>query len=192
MRRFNYTSYVTPDDPKRQRTELYGKYRTEAKSLQEVAEGFLADLDDATLLNVEGSIDSQDLAQNTLRFTFSFIEPYPCTTLVEMQEVSEGPLHELTQEGFVAWAEDRVRSEPAVDGKPNTVEWELAQVLHRLHTDQLQEEKASDLRAWMSDVLWSGQKGYAEMSRAELLQELQSELIDLAGDSFDTIEDAVE
>jgi hypothetical protein len=192
MRRFNCTSYVTPDDPKRQRTEHYGKFRTEAQTPHEVAQGFLADLDDATLLNVEGSIDSKNLQQNKLRLTFSFLEPYSCTTLVEMQEVEEGPVHPLTPEGFVAWAEDRVRAEPTVEGKPNSVELELAHVLHQLEAEDLHNESSRDLRVWLADILWSGHRGYSEMSREELLAQLQVEFIDDAEESFDTVEDALE
>ncbi len=192
MRRFNYTSYVTPNDPKRQRTELYGKFRTEATTPHDVAAGFLADLHDATLLNVDGKVDSSDLSQNKLRFTFTFIEPYPSSVLVEMQEVAEGTIHPLTQEGFVAWAEDRVKAEPIVDGKSNSVELELAGVLHQRMVEGMYEEKANDLRIWLSELLWSGQRGYGEMSREELLQQLQVDFIDHASESFDTIEDALE
>ena len=192
MRRFNYTSYVTPDDPKRQRTELYGKFRTEATNPHDVAAGFLADLYDATLLNVEGKIDCEVLSQNKIQFTFTFIEPYPSSVLVEMQEVEEGTLHLLTQEGFVAWAEDRVKAEPIVDGKSNSVELELAGVLHQRMVEGMYEEKANDLRVWLSELLWSGQRGYGEMSREELLHRLQVDFIDNACESFDTVEDALE
>ena len=63
---------------------------------------FLVDLYDATLLNVEGKMDCDMLSQNKVRFTFTFIEPYPSSVLVEMQEVEEGPIHPLTQDGFIA------------------------------------------------------------------------------------------
>jgi hypothetical protein len=192
LRRFNYTSYVTPDDPKRQRTELYGKFRTEATNPHDVAAGFLADLHDATLLNVEGKIDSSNLSKNKVKFTFTFIEPYPSSVLVEMQEVAEEPVHPLTQEGFVAWAEDRVKAEPIVAGKPNSVELELAGVLHQRMVEGMYDEKTSDLRVWLSELLWSGQRGYGEMSREELLQQLQVDFIDDACDSFETVEDALE
>jgi len=192
MRRFNYTSYVTPDDPKRQRTELYGKFRTEATNPHDVAAGFLADLHDATLLNVDGKIDSKVLSQNKLSFTFTFIEPYPSSVLVEMQEVEEGTLHPLSQEGFVAWAEDRVKVEPVIDGKSNSVELDLAGVLHQFEVDDLHNESSSDLRVWLADILWSGKRGYGEMSREELLHHLQVDFIDHASESYDTIEDALE
>jgi len=192
LRRFNYASYVTPNDPKRQRTELYGKFRTEATNPHDVAAEFLADLHDATLLNVDGKIDSKVLPKNKLSFTFTFIEPYPSSVLVEMQEVVEGTLHPLTQEGFLAWAEDRVKAEPVVDGKPNSVELELAGVLHQLEVDELQGESSGDLRAWLADIFWSGRQGYAEMSRDELLDRLQSDFIDQVVESFETIEDALE
>lgn len=192
MRRFNCISYVTPDDPKRQRTECYGKFRTEATNPHDVAAEFLADLDDATLLNVEGKINSDDLSQNKIQFTFTFIEPYPSKVLVEMQEVEEGTLHPLSQEGFITWAEDRVRAEPIVDGKPNSVELELAGFLHQRIVEGMYDEKANDLRVWLSDILWSGQRGYGEMSREELLHQLQVEFIDHACESFDTVEDALE
>lgn len=83
MRRFNFISYVTPNDPKRQRTEGYGKIRTEAMTTHEIAREFLADLYDATLLNVAGRIDADVLSQNKLQFTYAFIEPYPSSALVE-------------------------------------------------------------------------------------------------------------
>jgi hypothetical protein len=192
LRRFDYTSFVTPDDPKRQRTELYGKIRTEATNPHDVAAEFLADLHDAILLNVEGSIDSDDLSQNKLQFTFTFEEPYPSSVLVEMQEVEEGTLHPLTQDGFVAWAEDRVKAEPIVDGKPNSVELELARVLHQFEAEDLHNESSGELRAWLADILWIGQQGYSEMSRDELLDRLQSDFIDQVVESFETIEDALE
>lgn len=192
MRRFNYTSYVTPNDPKRQRTERYGKFRTEATHPHDVAAEFLADLHDATLFNVEGHIDCDDLSQNKLQFTFTFVEPYPSSVLVEMQEVEEGTLHPLSQEGFVAWAEDRVKAEPVVDGKPNSVELELARILHQRMAEAMYDEKSSELRAWLSDILWAGQQGYAELPREELLSQLQADFIDAAEESVETVEDALE
>jgi hypothetical protein len=192
LRRFNYTSYVTPDDPKRQRTELYGKFRTEASNPNDVAAEFLADLHDATLLNVEGDIGSDVLSQNKVRFTFTFIEPFPSSVLVEMQEVEEGPIHPLSREGFVAWAEERVTAEPVAEGKPNSVELELAGVLHQFEVDDLHNESSSDLRVWLAEILWSGKRGYSEMSREELLHHLQVDFIDHASESYDTVEDALE
>lgn len=192
MRRFNFISYVTPNDPKRQRTEQYGKIRTEATTPHAIAQEYLAVLNDATLLNVDGHIDSEDLPQNKLEFTYTFIEPYPSSVLVEMQEVEEEATHPLTQEGFVAWAEDRVKANPIVDGKPNSVELELAGVLHQLEVDDLQNESAGDLRAWLSTLLWIGQKGLSEMTREQLLHLLQIDFIDHASESYDTIEDALE
>ncbi|BBO31100.1 hypothetical protein [Lacipirellula parvula] len=192
MRRFNYTSYLAPNDPKRQRKELYGKFRTAAASPHDVAKEFLATLHDAVLLNVEGRIDSEVLSKNKLRLTYSFESPFSGTALVEMQEVEEAATHPLTQEGFIAWAEDRVEAEPVVDGKPNSVELELAGVLHERLVERLYEEKARDLQAWLSDILWSGHRGYSEMPREELLNQLQIEFIEDAEESFDTVEDALE
>ena len=192
MRRFNYTRYVTPNDPKRQRTEQYGRIRTEVTTPHDIAREYLADLHDAVLLNVEGRIDSEDLSQNKLQFVFTYDVPYPSSVLVEMQEVEEGCLHPLTQEGFIAWAEERVNEAPIVAGKPNSVELELAGVLHQNEVDDLQEEDAGDLRAWLSDLLWIGRKGYSEMSRQELLHQLEVDFIDHASESYDTIEDALE
>ena len=192
LRRFDYISFVTPNDPKRQRTELHGKFRTEAANPHDVAAEFLADLHDATLLNVEGNIDSDDLSHNKLQFTFTFVEPYPSSVLVEMQEVEEGTLHPLTQDGFVAWAEDRVKAEPIVDGKPNSVELELARILHQRMAEAMYDEKSSELRAWLSDILWSGQQGYAELPREELLSQLQADFIEDADESIETVEDALE
>ena len=192
MRRFNYTRYVTPNDPKRQRTEQYGKIRTEAATPHVIAREYIADLDDAVLLNVEGRIDSEDLSQNKLQFVFTYDVPYPGSVLVEMQEVGEGPIHPLTQEGFVAWAEDRVKAEPIVDGQPNSVELELAGVLHQRMVEAMHDEKTSDMAAWLSDLLWSGQRGYVELSREELLHQLEADFIDDADDSIDTVEDALE
>ena len=192
MRRFNFTRYVTPSDPKRQRTEQYGKIRTEATSPHAIAQEYLADLHDAVLLNVEGRIDSDVLSQNQLQFVFTYDVPYPSSVLVEMQEVEEGLTHPLTQEGFVAWAEERVKEEPVVAGKPNSVELELAGVLHQRLVEAMYDEKVSDLAAWLSDLLWSGQRGYVEWSREELLHQLQADFIDDADDSIDTVEDALE
>jgi hypothetical protein len=192
LRRFDYTSFVTPNDPKRQRTELYGKFRTEAANPHDAAAEFLADLHDATLINVDGRIDSDDVSQNRFQFTFTFVEPYPSSVLVELHEVEEGTLHPLSQEGFVAWAEDRVKSEPIVDGEPNSVELELAHVLHQFEAEDLHNESSGDLRAWLADILWIGQQGYSEMSREELLHQLQVDFIDHASESFDTVEDALE
>ncbi|BBO34442.1 hypothetical protein [Lacipirellula parvula] len=192
MRRFNCTTHLTPDDPKRQRSELYGKFRTDATSPHEVATGFLATLHDGVLLSVDGRIDSQDLKQNKLRLTYSFGLPFPGTALVEMQEIEEKLTHPLTQEGFVAWAEDRVVAEPTVEGKPNSVELELAGILHERLVEGMCEEKTRDLQAWLGDILWSGHRGYSEMSREELLAQLQIEYIDDAEEAFDTVEDALE
>jgi hypothetical protein len=192
MRRFNYISYITPADPKRQRSERYGKVRTKADAPQEIAVEFLAEIEDTVLQNIDGRIDSEDLSQNTFRFEFTFVEPYPGSVLVEMQEVEEGATHPLTKEGFIAWAEHRVESEPMVGGKSNSVELELAGFLHQRLVDGMHEEKARDLQAWLSDILWSGKQGYSEMSRDELLQHLQTDVIDDACESIETIEDALE
>ena len=65
-------------------------------------------------------------------------------------------------------------------------------MLHQRLVEGMYEEKANDLRVWLSELLWSGQRGYGEMSREELLQQLQVDFIDDACDSFDTVEDALE
>ena len=192
MRRFNFTRYVTPNDPKRQRTEQYGKIRTEAATPHAIAREYLAELHDAVLLSVEGRMDSEDLSQNKVQFVFTYDVPYPSSVLVEMQEVGEGLIHPLTQEGFVAWAEDRVKADPMVDGKPNSVELELAGVLHQRLMEAMYDEKTSNLAAWLSDILWSGQRGYVELSREELLHQLQADYIDGADDSIDAVEDALD
>lgn len=192
MRRFNFTSYITPRDPKRQRTEHYGKIRTEETTPHVIALEYLAGFPDAVLLNVEGRIDSDSLSQNKLQLTYSFESPFPGTAVVEMQEVEEAATHPLTQAGFIAWAEDRVSVEPTVDGKPNSVELELARVLHERMVEAMYDEKSSDLRVWLSDILWSGQRGYAELPRAELLSQLQADFIDGADESIETVEDALE
>ncbi|WP_428307965.1 hypothetical protein [Lacipirellula sp.] len=191
-RRFNYTRYASPNDAKLQRTEQYGKIRTDAATPHAIAREYLADLHDAVLLNIQGRIDSKDLSQNKLQFVFTYDVPYPSSVLVEMQEVEEGLTHPLTQEGFVAWAEDRVVAEPTIEGKPNSVELELAGVLHERLVEGMYKEKARDLQAWLGDILWSGHRGYSEMSREELLAQLQIEYIDDAEEAFDTVEDALE
>lgn len=104
MRGFNFTSYVTPDDPKRQRTESYGKIRTEATTPDAIARDLLVDLPDATLLSVDGGVDGKNPSQNKLQLAYAFVEPCLSSVLVEMQEVEEEAVHPLSQEGFIAWA----------------------------------------------------------------------------------------
>lgn len=62
-------------------------------------------------------------------------------------------LHPLTLDGFVAWAQDRVKAAPIVEGKSNSVELELAHVLHQFEAEDLHNESSSDLRAWLADIL---------------------------------------
>ena len=107
---------------------------------------FLADLHDATLLNVEG----QHRLQTTCRRTKSSSpsrssSPIPARYWSRCRKWRRGMLHPLTQEGFVAWAEDRVKAEPIVDGKPNSVELELAGVLHQRMVEAMYDEKIQRL-----------------------------------------------
>jgi len=85
-----------------------------------------------------------------------------------------------------------MQATPMVDGNPNSVELELATLLHGFETEELLEESAGDLRVWLGEILWSGKKGYSQMRREELLSRLQADFIDHGVESFDTVEDALE
>lgn len=181
----------TPDDPKELRRHTQGKFRTDAPTLRAVAEAFIGDDQNS----LEGAADaplSEDLGQNFLQFKYHSFSPCPCEVHVEMQQVGEGPTHPLTPEGFVAWAERRVRDNPVFEGSTNTVELELAGALHQVMVERLQDFKSAELRDWLADILWVGHQGLTEKPSEELLREIEAEIIDLADDEFDTVEDAME
>jgi hypothetical protein len=56
--------------------------------------------------------------------------------------------------------------------------------------EAMYDEKSSELRAWLSDILWFGQQGYAESPREELLSQMQSDFLDDAEESIETVEDS--
>ncbi|MBA3485167.1 MAG: hypothetical protein H0T51_25500 [Pirellulales bacterium] len=188
MRRFDYHSYITPDDPKELRRQHEGKFRTEAVTLTGVAEVFAGD-DRDTIRGVqyEPLADSPFLHRLRFKYRSASSDVY-----VEMQEVAEATTHPLTREGFVAWAENRVRSNPVFEGSPNTVELELAGALYQVQVERLHDLSASELRAWLADTLWIGQPALIEKCLEELLREIEAEIIELADDEFDTVEDALE
>lgn len=192
MRRFDYRSYLTPDDPKKLRQHGEGKSRTDAATFRAVAEAFVGDDRDS----IEGAkLDrklSKQPARNKFQFKYRSASPYPCEVYVEMEQVVEASTHPLTSEGFVAWAEDRVKSNPLFEGSPNTVELELAGALHALQIERLHDYKESELRAWLADALWIGQPGLVDKSREDLLREIEEEISDLADEEWTTVEDALE
>lgn len=192
MRRFDYVSYITPDDPKKLRLQSQGKFRTAAAAtFREVAEAFVGGDRDA----IEGNLDkklSTQAARNEFQFKYRSASPYPCQVHIEMQEVAEGPTHPLSREGFVAWAEDRVNERPLFEGRPNTIELELAGALHQVQSDRLAGFKEHELRAWLADLLWGGRRGLVEYPRDELLHEIEAEIIETADDEWTTVEDALE
>lgn len=53
MRRFDYTSYATPDDPKKLRQQTQGKFRTDAATFRDVAQAFAGDES-----SIEGATDA--------------------------------------------------------------------------------------------------------------------------------------
>ena len=125
MRRFDYYSYLTPDDPKQLRQHTQGKFRTAAATFRGVAEAFAGE-DRDSVSGVLNSPLADDPERNQLSFTYRSASPCPCEVYVEMEQVIEGPTHPLTTEGFDAWAQDRVKHHPVFEGKRNTVELELA------------------------------------------------------------------
>jgi hypothetical protein len=190
MRRFDYTAYVTPDDPKQRRQQNEGKFRTDASTPLDVAQTFVGD-DQHSIEGVTAKKFAQGPAKNKFEFKYRSLDPYPCQVFVEMHEVAEDPTHPLTREGFVAWAEAQVAKNPVVDGKPNTVELELAGVLHSRQVQQLYEQDGSDLREWLADILMDGRTGYAEMTREELLHEIDDDIVQSAGEGDVMVEDVI-
>ncbi len=188
MRRFDFHCYVTPDDPKELRRQHEGKFRTDAVTLSGVAEAFAGN-DRDTIRGVQYEPLENSPALHRLRFQYRSASS---DVYVEMLEVAEGPTHPLTREGFVGWAEARVRENPVCEGSTNTVELELAGALHQVQVERLHDLSASELRAWLADALWIGQPALIEKCLEELLREIEAEIIDLADDEFDTVEDALE
>ncbi len=188
MHRFDFDSYVTPHDPKELRRQQQGKFRTDAATLRGVAEAFAGE-DRGAISEEPDEPLSADASRNQLQFSY---RTDVCEVYVEMHEVKEGPTHPLTRDGFTAWAEARVRENPVCEGSTNTVELELAGALHRVQAERLHDLSAAELRSWLADALWIGQPALIEKCLEELLREIEAEIIDLADDEFDTVEDALE
>jgi hypothetical protein len=191
MRRFDYVSYVTPDDPKQPRQRNVGKVRTDAKTYREVAAALVGD-NELALASIPDRQLFRQVAKNRFEFGYATSEPHPCQVHVEMRQVAEGTVHPLTGEGFVTWAARQVKKHPRIGGRPNTIERELAAVLHQRQCNLLYEQDASDLREWLADILMDGRTGYAQMTREELLQEIDEDILQSADQECTVVEDVVE
>lgn len=62
--------------------------------------------------------------------------------------------------------------------KTNTVERELGLVIHQYTNEMLCDYKSSELREHLSDLFWAGTKGYGQMTREELLHEINNEIVE--------------
>jgi uncharacterized protein with von Willebrand factor type A (vWA) domain len=187
LRRFDYVMHISPADIKQPRRKSEGKIRTNAATIRGVAADLLGQ-DHPAVPHLPESPLHDEVAENRIAFDFS--TPELGSVHVEMQEVAEGPVHPVTKDGFVAWAERQVRENPEVNGKPNTVEQELAAGLHQVQLERLYDHKASELLYLLSDMLLDGCRGYSQMTREELLQEIDQEIIQNLDEEDDlTVED---
>jgi hypothetical protein len=187
VRRFDYVMYISPADVKHQRRKSEGKVRTDAHTVRGVAAALLGG-DHPAVPHLP--TDSLNEAATENRIEFDFSTPEIGSVHVEMHEVVEGSVHPLTKEGFVAWAERQVAENPKVNGKANTVEQELAAALHQVQLERLYDHKASELLCILSDLLLDGCRGYSQMIREELLQEIDQEIIQNLGEEEElTVED---
>jgi hypothetical protein len=186
LRRFDYVMHLSPADIKQQRQKTEGKVGTDATTIRGVAAALVGQ-DHPTVQQLSDEPLADDAAANRFEFDYSTPEG---NVHVEMHQVAEGEVHPLTKEGVVAWAERQVRENPEVDGKPNTVEQELAAALHQVQMERLYDYKASELRYLLSDLLLDGHRGYLQMTREELLAEIERDIIQLhdADDQL-TVED---
>lgn len=110
---------------------------------------------------------------------------------------------EYSREAMVSWAETQVSLNPTYEEdvynedakkyitttKTNTVERLLSRVLLGWDFQVLMEEKANDLREIVTHLYEHGTKGYANMSRDELLDMIQDEIVE--GCDCETVQDVL-
>ena len=83
----------------------------------------------------------------------------------------------ITDDAMIKWAEEKVRLHPMKDGQPNSVERELASIMHQHAVECMCDYSPRELRAELSDLLLTGTTGYANMTRDQLLQAIKDELV---------------
>ena len=103
--------------------------------------------------------------------------------------MSNPPSHPLTHKGFLSWAGDQVKEQPEVGGEPNTVERQLGEILFDNEWEQMSDQSPDAIKEWVREVLTHGVKGYAEMSRAELLDLVDHVIIETVDANVTTVED---
>ena len=101
----------------------------------------------------------------------------------------------ITDENIIKWAEKQVELEPTVDTGgnwddtrkkvvrttiPNTVEKELTKVLLRNDREMLCNDDEEELRDALLHAYTVGVKGYESMTRQELLNQINKEIVDFS------------
>lgn len=191
MTRFFVSETQTPDDHLLERARVSNSFSTDSTDPLEIAEVAMTSLrrdklfdefkeEIALSLNDQKWID--DFDDNS--FTFGF-RTNSAEFVYEVNQEPDGT--PITDEAIIKWAEKKVAENPVYNDKdpenpgqtikkPNTVEHELALAAHGYVTTCLADYKANDLRQYVAELLWDGVKGYRDMSREELLKEI-NELI---------------
>lgn len=105
----------------------------------------------------------------------------------------------LTEENLLAWADDAVKRFPKttdLHGKDatNSVEFLLGQILLQADARSYSEYGRQELVETIIDWCWGGVKGYADMSREELLKEVREQFLDPdnCGIDLNDLEDLLE
>jgi hypothetical protein len=100
---------------------------------------------------------------------------------------------ELTREGLLTWAEERVKKRPTYRDQvgydrgshqpvradqPNTVARELAGILQAHVARELADYDLRDALGLLRDWAWRGTRGYAAYTTEEALEEIFTEVLD--------------
>ena len=190
MAKFSVSETYTPDDRKSPRNTENSEFHTDSKDPVEIAKAamgcfghddFFEEFEAEVKDQLKDQKWSDDPDENGFEFSFYTNDGEYAYDISQLPVGSETP---ITDENFVAWAENRVALNPTYEDsvwdsekcqyvpvtKTNTVERELALVIHEHANEMLCDYKASELREHLSDLMWNGTKGYGEMTREALLR----------------------
>lgn len=202
MNKYTITQTWTPHNRKKSRTTTEHTFTADlAPESLELVHAHAA-LNAISMGEFKSKITQEDIkeTENGIAFTVNMSdgEHYYEITL-DTENITE-----YSKEAMVSWAETQIALNPTYNEevydedakkyitvtKTNTVERLLGKILLGWDFEVLMNEKAHDLRGIVTHLYEHGTKGYANMSRDELLAMIQDEIVE--GCDCETVQDVLD